>query len=218
MHESSINYVSSLCSLFILLDFSTGRKGLIRFWEEGFLSLPMCVPINSFSILPQCDGVNNSEAQAGRPFELPSWNTGQGNRGSVLGAVFSFPLRGAFDDCWSKGCFCDQGKLTLVLFERPTVLGFSNLDLLKSCHSWYLLVLVLRKVWELPPYRRQVAGVGHGWTKNPLTPAQLHTHQFYIIEGNCAEAPTVIWSFWFCLPWHHFVQLVWLFMSRRLWL
>lgn len=109
------------------------------------------------------EGVNSSEAQAGRPFELPSWNTGLGNGDSVLGAVFSFPLCGAFDDSWSKGCFCDRGKLTLVLFKRPTVPGFSNLDLLKSCHSWYLLCVVgSGKVSELPPHRRQVVGVGHG--------------------------------------------------------
>lgn len=59
---------------------------------------------------------------------------------SALGAVFSFPLCGTFDDSRSKGCFCGHRKLTLVLlFERPTVPGSSNLDLLKSCHSWYLL-------------------------------------------------------------------------------
>lgn len=37
------------------------------------------------------EGVNSSEVQVGRPFELPSWNIGQGNGDSVLGAVFSFP-------------------------------------------------------------------------------------------------------------------------------
>lgn len=84
--------------------------------------------------------MNSTGAQAGRAFELPHGTQGQENQGPVLGAVFAFPLFGAFDGSCSKGCFCDQGKLTLVLlFERPTELGSSNLGLLKSCCSWYLL-------------------------------------------------------------------------------
>lgn len=117
---------------------------------------------------------------------------GQENQGSVLGAVFSFPLCGAFDDSCSKGCFCDQGKLTLVLFERPTVLCFSNLGLLKSCHSWYLLCVGSGKGLRTPS--KQKAGCwGGAWVNwGPFNSSRLHTHLFYIIEGNCAEA--LLWS------------------------
>lgn len=100
MRGSSINYVSSLCSTVVhFAGLLSWKKRFNQILRRGVPFPSHVCPHKFLLYLPQCDGVNNSEAQAGRPFELPSWNTGQGNRGSVLGAVFSFPLCGAFDDC-----------------------------------------------------------------------------------------------------------------------
>lgn len=171
----------------------------------------MCVPINSFSILPQCDGGSEQlRGPGGQALWTAFMEHRTGKWGLCAWSCVFLSLCGAFDDSWSKGCFVTEGSfLWCCLRDQQCRVSltwtFWNPVILGIC-----FVLVLGKVSELPPYRRQVVGVGHGWTKNPLTPAQFHTHQFYIIEGNCAEAPTVIWSFWFWLPWHHFVQLVWL--------
>lgn len=158
-----------------------------------------------------------------RPRREGPLNCLHGTQDREIGALclelcFPFPSAEPLMIAEAKGAFVTKGSLLWCCLRDQQcwvslTWTFWNPVILGIC-----FVLVLGKVWELPPYRRQVAGVEHGWTKKPLTPAQLHIHQFYIIEGNCAEAPTVIWSFWFCLPWHHFVQLVWLFMSRRLWL
>lgn len=100
----------------------------------------------------------------------------------------------------SLWCCClrdQQCRATLTCaFWNPVILGIC-------------FVLVLGKGSELPPNQRQIALVGHGWTKAPLAPAQLQILLFYITEGEWQEAPLwfgvfdpvfldTILSSWYC--------------------
>lgn len=97
--------------------------------------------------------------------------------------------------------------------RAPLTWAFWNPVTLGIC-----FVLVLGKGSELSPNQRQIALVGHGWTKAPLAPAQLQICLFYITEGELWEA--LLWYGVFdpVFPDTILSSQALLFLERRLWL
>lgn len=156
--------------------------------------------------------------QAG-PLSCLHGTQGQENRALRLELCFSFPsavplmipiAKGAFVTTESSlWCWCLRDQQCRV----PLTWAFWNPVILGIC-----FVLVLGKGSELPLKRRQSALVRHGWTKGPFSPSPAPDSSILNNRGRIVGSPTVMWGFWACLPWHHFVQLVLLFIERRLWL
>lgn len=116
------------------------KKVLVRFWEEGFLSLPKCVPIK----FPCYSASVCWSAQLSSPGRQGLWTAFMEHKDWKIRALhlelcFYVPSAESLMIPVAKGAFVTtESSLWCVVWETNSA-GLANLHLLKSCHSCYLL-------------------------------------------------------------------------------